>query len=360
MDVRRAVDSARAAGLHYATDNEPGLARERRGQQFVYRRPDGRLVRDAATLERIRGLVVPPAWTGVWIALDPQAHLQATGRDAAGRKQYRYHSSWTAIRDSTKYERLLAFSRALPAIRRRIARDIRRTPLSRDQVLATVVSLLERTSMRIGNAEYARANGSHGLTTLRDAHVRIRGRRMRFRFRAKSGVLQTIDVEDARLAGIVRRCQDLPGQTLFQYLDDRHAIRTLSSSDVNAYLRHIAGDGFTAKDFRTWTGTLVAASALDAIGVAPTAAAAARHVVAAVDKVAGVLGNTRAVCRKCYVHPAVFDAYARGLTIGSVAAVAANGSAGNLHAAEARLVALLRRAARLPSLNGARKAARAA
>jgi DNA topoisomerase I len=355
VDLRAdAPSSARAAGLRYIRTAEPGFSRERSGQGFVYRRPDGRVVRDAASLKRIRSLVLPPAWTNVWIALDERAHLQATGRDAAGRKQYRYHSSWTAVRDSSKYDRMLAFARALPAIRRRVARDIRRTPLSREQVLATVVALLGRTSMRIGNEEYARTNGSHGLTTLRNAHVRVVGPRLEFRFRGKSGVHQNIDLEDARLADIVRRCRELPGQTLFQYVDDEGAARMVTSADVNAYLRAIAGDGFTAKDFRTWAGTVEAASALEEIGPAPTRAAARRNIVAAIDRVAGVLGNTRAVCRKGYIHPGVLEAYRRGWTIGNVSPERA--TAGELRSAEARLVTLLKRMSRFGS-SDERKAA---
>jgi DNA topoisomerase-1 len=355
MDPRgNATSCARAAGLRYVDATEPGISRERQGDEVVYRRPDGRLVRDAATLKRIRSLVLPPAWTNVWIALDERAHLQATGRDAAGRKQYRYHASWTAVRDSSKYDRVLAFARALPVIRRRVARDIRRTPLSRLQVLATVVALLERTSMRIGNEEYARANGSHGLTTLRNTHVRVVGRRLEFRFRGKSGVHQNIDLEDAMLASIVRRCRELPGQTLFQYVDDEGEVRTVTSADVNAYLKDIAGDGFTAKDFRTWAGTLEAAVALEEMGPASSAAGRRRQIVAAIDRVAGVLGNTRAVCRKGYIHPGVLDAYARGWTLGNVGSERAVAS--DLRVNETRLVALLKRMSRI-STEELRKAA---
>jgi DNA topoisomerase-1 len=344
MSADHNLDSARAAGLHYATDTSSGLRRLRRGRGFIYRDANGRVVKDAVTLQRIRSLVLPPAWQDVRIARDPLAHLQATGRDAAGRKQYRYHPSWATIRDSTKYHRLLAFARALPAIRRRTARDWRGRAQSRTRVLATVVKLLERTHIRIGNEEYTRANGSHGLTTLRDRHVTIRGRHLHFTFRAKSGVYQTVDFDDARLARAVRECQDLPGQTLFQYLDDSGRVKTVSSADVNRYLRRIAGGEFTAKDFRTWAGTLTAAQALDELGTAATRTAGARAIVAAVDRVAEKLGNTRTVCRKCYIHPAVLDAYLAGLTIGGMMAkrLAPRG----LHQVEVRLVSLLQKSHR--------------
>ena len=333
------VDSAAAAGLHYVVDGSRGIRRVRRGKGFVYFTPDGRRLRQPSTLARIRALVLPPAWRDVWISTDPLGHLQATGRDAAGRKQYRYHPSWTTVRDSTKYHRMVAFARALPAVRRRIMRDSLQSPGSRARVLATVVQLLERTHMRVGNEEYARSNGSHGLTTLRDRHVTIRGRHIRFAFRAKSGVHQTVDLDDALLARAVRYCQDLPGQMLFQYLDESRKVKAVSSTDVNQYLREISGGEFTAKDFRTWAGTLVAAQALDEAGPGPTKTAGTRTIVAAVDRVAEALGNTRAVCRKCYIHPAVLDAYVAGLTLGRVSA--GTHVPRGLKQAEARLLALL-------------------
>ncbi len=312
------LDSARSAGLHYSTDDVPGITRERRGKGFLFRGPDGRIVRSPAVLRRIRGLVLPPAWERVWIATDPRSHLQATGRDAKGRKQYRYHPSWTAERDATKYHRLLDFAQALPAIRRRTARDLLAPRLSRAQVLAAVVQLLERTHIRIGNEEYARENGSHGLTTLRTRHVRVRATRLQFDFRAKSGVRQRIDIEDARLAAAVRACQDLPGQMLFQYLDDDGVARSISSADVNDYIQEIAGRDFTAKDFRTWAGTVAAACALDTIGATDGKVACKRAIVQAVDQVARALGNTRAVSRKCYIHPAVLAEFESGRTIGGL------------------------------------------
>jgi DNA topoisomerase-1 len=331
--------SARKAGLKYAGPDAPGISRQRRGSGFTYRSATGRAVRDTRTLDRIRALAIPPAWTDVWIAVDPRAHIQVTGRDAAGRKQYRYHPLWTAERDSTKYHRMLAFADALPAIRKRIANDLRKPPASRPFVLATVVALLERTHFRVGNEEYVRANGSHGLTTLRDRHVKIKGRHLHFAFRAKSGIQQSVDLDDARLAKAVRVCQDLPGQVLFQYEDDDAKVRAVSSSDVNDYLRDASGGEFTAKDFRTWAGTLAAAKELDTFEPPASLTAGKRSIVEAVDRVAESLGNTRAVCRKCYIHPAVLEAYQAGLTIGRITARKRVTPA--LREAEARLVRLL-------------------
>lgn len=331
--------SARKAGLNYANPDAAGISRQRRGGGFAYRSATGRIIRDARTLDRIRALVIPPAWTEVWIAADPRAHIQVTGRDAAGRKQYRYHPLWTAERDATKYHRMLAFADVLPAIRKRIAIDLRQPPASRPFVLATVVALLERTHFRVGNEEYVRANGSHGLTTLRDRHVRIRGRHLHFTFRAKSGIQQTVDLDDARLAKAVRICQDLPGQVLFQYEDEGGEVRAVSSSDVNDYLREASGGEFTAKDFRTWAGTLAAAEELDGFDPPASQAAGKRSIIEAVDRVAASLGNTRAVCRKCYIHPAVLEAYQAGLTIGRV--TARKRSTPALRQAEAKLVRLL-------------------
>ena len=337
------LSSAVAAGLRYATCHKPGITRHRRGKGFVYRGPDGRIVRDAKTLDRIRSLVLPPAWTDVWISTDARAHLQATGRDAAGRKQYRYHSMWRVERDSTKYHRLLDFAAVLPAIRRRTRRDLIGPACSRPRVLATVVELLARTYIRIGNEEYARKNRSHGLTTMQDRHVKVRGSRLHFAFRGKSGVFQSIELDEPRLAKAVRECQDLPGQTLFQYRDDRRQLRNLSSSDINNYLREITGASFTAKDFRTWAGTLAAAEALDRIEIPQSKAAFNRAVVAAIDQVAKVLGNTRAVCRGSYIHPGVIEAFRDGVTLSGVAMPR---PVAGLNGAEARLVALLKRAAR--------------
>lgn len=332
--------TAKVAGLNYANPDAPGLSRVRRGGGFVYRTAKGRPVRDARTLERIRGLVLPPAWADVWISPDPRGHLQATGRDARGRKQYRYHPQWTAVRDANKYDRMLAFAEVLPEIRRRAKRDLINRASSRPRVLATVVTLLERTHIRVGNEEYARTNQSHGLTTLLDRHVKIRGKSVRFAFRGKSGVSQTVDLEDAMLAKAVRECQDLPGQTLFQYRDDDRKVKNVSSTDVNDYLREITGGDFTAKDFRTWGGTLSAAKELDGVDLPDSETAGKRAIVEAIDRVAESLGNTRAVCRKCYVHPAVLAAFQAGLTIGRVNR---KRSSKGLREAEAKLVSLLQR-----------------
>jgi DNA topoisomerase-1 len=342
------LSSARSAGLRYADSSKPGITRKRLGKSFAYCGPDGRAVHDRKTLDRIHALVLPPAWTDVWISTDPRAHLQATGRDAAGRKQYRYHANWRTERDSTKYHRMLSFANVLPSIRRRTRRDMMGPACCRPRVLATVVELLARTYIRIGNDEYARKHRSHGLTTLQDRHVKIRGGRLHFAFRGKSGVFQSIEIEEPRLAKAVRECQDLPGQTLFQYRDDRRKVKSLSSTDVNAYLREIGGADFSAKDFRTWAGTLAAAQALDAIELPSTKTALNRAIVQCVDQVADALGNTRAVCRGSYIHPAVLDSFRDGVTLSKVTAGAAPRG---LMEAEARLVSLLKRATR------ARKAA---
>ena len=339
------LKSARAAGLRYANSDKPGITRHRRGKRFIYRDARGRVIRDEHTLARLRALVLPPAWTDVWICTDPRAHLQATGRDAKGRKQYRYHKDWTSERDSTKYHRMLAFAEVLTAVRKRTRRDLMGPACCRPRVLATVVELLAKTYIRIGNEEYARTNKSHGLTTLKDHHVTIRGRRLRFAFRGKSGVFQTIEIEEPHLAKAVQQCQDLPGQSLFQYRDDHKRIRDLTSTDVNNYLREISGGPFTAKDFRTWFGTLTAAEALDDMPEPTSKTAANKWIVKAVDQVAEALGNTRAVCRKGYIHPAVFDAYLSGVTLSHVSPVRAKVMSG-LTNAEARLVSLLQRIGR--------------
>jgi DNA topoisomerase-1 len=266
----------------------------------------------SADLARIRALVIPPAWTDVWICPDPRGHLQATGRDARGRKQYRYHPRWREVRDEDKYGRLHEFGRVLPSIRRRVARDLGRPGLPREKVLAAVVKLLETTFIRVGNDEYARQNRSFGLTTMRDAHVRVSGSTVRFLFRGKSGVAHELELDDRRLARIVKQCRDLPGQDLFQYVDGSGAVVDVGSGDVNAYLKELTGTDFTSKDFRTWAGTVLAAKLLCSCGPSPSATAAKRTIAGAIDEVARRLGNTRAVCRKCYVHPSVIDAYLDG------------------------------------------------
>ena len=307
---------AKTAGLHYVLDGEPGLSRIRRGKStFAYRDAKGRLVRDARTLERIRSLVIPPAWTDVWICARPDGHLQATGRDARGRKQHRYHPEWTTARKDAKYGQMIDFARALPAIRRRVQADLKTAPLSRAHVLATVVLLLEKTLIRIGNKEYARANNSFGLTTLLDQHVQIKGASVTFHFRAKSGVMQTIEVNDVALARILKRCRQMPGEALFQYVDANQKRQTVDSTAVNAYLGEITGRSFTAKNFRTWAGTVLAAKAVCDLPACTSDTAFKRNIVRAVDSVAAKLGNTRAVCRGSYIHPGVFGAYRRGVTI---------------------------------------------
>lgn len=311
-NVRDAHADASAAGLRHVHDNRPGLRRIATKSGFRYTDADGKPVRDPVTLERIRSLAIPPAWRDVWICPTANGHLQATGRDARGRKQYRYHPRWRTVRDDVKYERMLAFGQALPAIRAQVDAALALPGLPRDKVLATVVYLLQSTMMRIGNEEYARDNRSYGLTTLRNRHVRIDGGKVRFRFRGKSGVLHDVAVSDRRLARIIRRTRDLPGQDLFQYVDDDGNLHCIGSGDVNAYLRAISGDDYTAKDFRTWHGSVLAAQALLACGPAASVAEAKKNVVRAIETVARRLGNTPAVCRKCYVHPAVIDAYLGG------------------------------------------------
>jgi len=322
-EVPDAVAAAHAAGLRHVDDHGTGLRRHATGRrlrqgkhwvaEFEIVDHDGRRVRDPATLERVRKLAIPPAWTDVWICTLPEGHVQATGRDARRRKQYRYHPRWRTQRDGTKYSRMIALGHALPALRRRVAADLRRPGLPRAKVLATVVRLLETTFIRVGNEEYARSNRSYGLTTLKDRHVRFAPGGLRFRFRGKSGVFHEISVHDAKLARIVRRCRELPGQELFQYQEDDGRRATIDSADVNAYIREAVGDDFTAKDFRTWAGTVLAGVALCELaaergGGRPTR----RDVTRAVSRVAERLGNTVSVCRKSYVHPAVITSYVEG------------------------------------------------
>jgi DNA topoisomerase I len=314
-----AVAHAKAAKLRYVNDDDPGIARRGTAPaNFSYHRPDGSEVRAAHILKRIRVLAIPPAWTDVWICPDPDGHIQATGRDAKGRKQYRYHPRWQEVRDESKYARMIDFARTLPKIRARIDRDLARPGVGRERVLAAVVRLLERSLIRVGNDEYARANDSYGLTTLRNRHVAVNGSTIEFRFRAKSGKFRRIELDSRRLAKVVRACQDLPGQELFQYRDEDGAIRDVTSNEVNAYLREITGEDFTAKDFRTWAGTVGAALALRAQELPESKAAQKRALNVAIDQVAEALGNTRAVCRKAYVHPQVFDAFADGTLAGAL------------------------------------------
>lgn len=314
--------AARASGLRHSTDARPGWRRRRSGRGWTYLDAEGATIRDADARARITALAIPPAWTDVWICPWPNGHLQATGRDASGRKQYRYHAKWRERRGAENFERMIAFAAALPRIRRRCRQDLASKRLSRDKVLATVVRLLELSLIRVGNEEYARVNRSFGLTTMRERHVRIEGSSVRFRFRGKSGAMHEVDVRDRRLASIVRRCQDLPGQDLFAYVDDDGEVRDVTSDDVNDYLREASGGDFTAKDFRTWAGTLLAYRALRSLEPEHHGPAARRNVVEAMRRTAARLGNTPAVARGSYVHPAVLEAYLDGSLPGSLVDVA--------------------------------------
>jgi DNA topoisomerase-1 len=307
--------AAKAAGLRYVLDDRPGIRREPDKEGFRYLDARGEPIADDATLKRIKSLAIPPAWTEVWICPQANGHLQATGRDARGRKQYRYHPKWREVRDEVKYERMIKFGKALPAIRKEVDRALSLPGLPREKVLATIVYLLEATMMRIGNDEYARENKSYGLTTLRNRHVKIDGSEVEFRFRGKSGVYHDVKVNDRRLARIIQRSRDLPGQDLFEYLDDDKQPHTVNSSDVNDYLREITGEDYTAKDFRTWSGTVLAAIALQEFEKFDSEAQAKKNVVRAIETVAEKLGNTPSVCRKCYVHPAVLDSYMDGTMV---------------------------------------------
>ncbi len=338
--------AAEQAGLRYVHDEGPGIARRRAGKGFAYREAEGRPMKDPETLARIRRLAIPPAWTDVWISPDPLGHLQATGRDDRGRKQYRYHPKWCAVRDETKYHRMLAFARALPRIRRRLAEDMARPGLSRDKVLATVIRLLETSLIRVGNDEYARQNKSFGLTTLRDRHARVDGATVAFEFRGKSGKRHRIALRDRRLARIVKACQDIPGQELFQYYDEQQQPQDVTSQDVNAYLRAVSGEDFSAKDFRTWAGTVLAAFALQEFESFDTKAAARRNITRAIETVAGQLGNTPTICRKCYVHPEILQAYLDGDLLESLKAQVEEEIEAHLHGlsgAEAAVLAFLQK-----------------
>ncbi|HEY4542524.1 MAG TPA: DNA topoisomerase IB [Noviherbaspirillum sp.] len=332
---------AKVPGLRYVTDTRPGITREANGPGFRYRDADSKPIEDEATLARIKALAIPPAWVDVWICPHPNGHIQATGRDARGRKQYRYHARWRAVRDEAKYERMLGFARALPAIRARVAQDLKRPGLPREKVLATIVELLEATMMRIGNEEYARQNKSFGLTTLRDRHVRIDGSEVQFRFRGKSGVMHSVTVTDRRLARIIRGTRDLPGQELFQYLDDGGEMRSVDSADVNDYLREISGEDYTAKDFRTWSGTVLAALALQEYEKVDSDAQAKKNVVRAIESVAEKLGNTPSVCRKCYVHPGVIESYLDGTMLHALHERAREELGEELHALQPEEAAVL-------------------
>jgi DNA topoisomerase I len=347
-----AIAAAKAAGLRYVTDSIPGIRRIGAGKKFTYVGPNGRRIRDAETLARIRSLVVPPAWTNVWISPIEHGHIQVTARDARGRKQYRYHPRWREVRDEVKYGRLIAFAQSLPKIRHRTDADLRKSGLPREKVLAAVVQLLEKTLIRVGNEEYAKDNGSFGLTTFRDQHAKIKGGTVRFAFKGKSGIEHAIDLQDKRLAKIVKACRDLPGYELFQYVDEEGRRQTVDSADVNKYLRDISGQDFTAKDFRTWAGTVLAAKALAEVATFKSGSEAKRNVVTAIESVAKKLGNTKAVCRKCYIHPAILDAYMDGATIQTLRtrAVKLSRSRPSLTGEEAAVVNMLERRLKKGSL----------
>jgi DNA topoisomerase-1 len=354
------VASARAAGLRYVTDAIAGIRRQSAGEVFRYVDPKGCPVADPAELRRIQSLGIPPAWTEVWICPTPHGHLQATGRDAKGRKQYRYHTRWREVRDRTKYDRMIAFGEALPQIRARVERDLAQTGIPRQKVLAAVIRLLETTMIRVGNEEYVRQNHSFGLTTMRNRHVDVTGSTLRFHFRGKSGKKHEIKLQDRRLARLVKRCREIPGHHLFEYLDDQGQSHPVGSGDVNDYLHEVAGQEFTAKDFRTWAGTLLAIRSLSELGPCDSEAQGKKNIVHAIEAVTERLGNTRAVCRKYYVHPLVLEAYLDGSLLDQCRVVETAEPSGGLSAEEAAVLAFLReRAARepsRPSANGRKKA----
>lgn len=340
---------ARAAGLRYVSDARPGITRKATRNGFAYFGVDGAAMKDEAEIARIKALAIPPAWTDVWISPHANGHLQATGRDVRGRKQYRYHAKWREIRDQAKYDRMLDFAAALPVIRARVEEDLARQGLPREKVLAAVVRLLEVTLIRVGNEEYARQNKSFGLTTLRNRHVSVSGSTLRFRFNGKHGKAHEVGIRNRQLARIIKRCQDLPGQELFGYLDEEGQQQTIGSGDVNEYLREISGSDFTAKDFRTWAGTVLAALALREFGPPESDAQAKHDVRRAIEFVAARLGNTPAISRKCYVHPSVIEAYQEGSLTTALQDITSdagqplrNGTADELSSEEAAVMELLR------------------
>src|SRR5436309_252102 len=336
------AEAAEEAGLHYISDDRPGYTRRGNNGEFEYLDTQGKRIRDKQRLLRIKRLAIPPAWTDVWICPSPNGHIQATGRDARGRKQYRYHDRWREVRDENKFGRLADFAKVLPKIRRRVARDIRLADLPREKVLATVVRLLERTFMRIGNEEYARENKSFGLTTIKNRHVTVKGPHLRFRFRGKSGRQHEVDMTDRRIAKIVSKCQDLPGQDLFQYVSDKDEVRSITSQDVSDYLRQISGNDFTAKDFRTLAGTLLTAIGLSVQPNFESKKRAKANINNAVSAAAEVLGNTPAICRKCYVHPAVIEDYLNGMLIAGLTSARKSAGRWDLRAAEKAVLKFLR------------------
>lgn len=337
--------TAKGAGLRYVSDESPGITRVKAGRKFSFVAPDGKVIKDEPTIGRINSLAIPPAYRDVWISPDANGHIQAVGRDARGRKQYRYHARWREVRDENKYDRILDFGKVLPRIRARTRRDLKKPGLPREKVLAAVVQLMEKTLIRVGNDEYARTNDSYGLTTLGDKHAKVTSKGVHFEFRGKSGVSHEIQLDDPRLAKVVRDCQDLPGYELLQYVDEAGAVHDIGSADVNEYLRDIAGDAFTAKDFRTWAGTILASQALQEVKRFDTEAEAKRNIVAAIEKVAERLGNTKAVCRKCYIHPAVLNAYLDGDQVETLKQRAADmaRSMNKLRPEESAVLALIQR-----------------
>ena len=305
-------DAAELVGLSYASTDEPGIGRRRAGKGYSYRGPDGKVINDKAALARIRALAIPPAWENVWICADPNGHIQAVGYDARGRKQYRYHAKFREIREDVKYEHMIAFANALPSLRQKVKKDMSAPGMGRRKILATVVNLLETTMIRVGNGSYAKENKSYGLTTLLNRHVKVEGSELKFHFKGKSGKEWRLSVRDRRIAKIVKNCQELPGQHLFQYIDEDGKRQAVTSADVNDYLKEVSGANITAKDFRTWTGTVLAAMALGEFEKADSKARAKKNVTRAVERVASMLGNTPTICRKCYIHPGVVDAYLDG------------------------------------------------
>jgi DNA topoisomerase-1 len=355
----RAFLDARAVGLRYVDPADPGLRRIRHGKSFSYVDRDGKPVTDKDTLGRIRSLAIPPAWEEVWISHFANGHIQAVGRDARGRKQYRYHPLWQTARDETKYGRTIAFARVLPKLRRQVERDLRLRGLPRQKVVAAAVRLMEMTLIRVGNEEYARENRSFGLTTLRGRHATIRGSQLKLTFRGKGGKEHSIGLRDERLARVIRACQELPGQRLFQYVDDDGEAQHIDSDDVNDYLRQYMGDEFSAKDFRTWAGTVLAARAFQALGEEPTSPSALRR---AVEEVAQQLGNTPTVCRKCYIHPEIVNSYLDGSLVELMTSAASEKlKAGRgLRAEERRVLSVLRSRLRSENRRAARKSRKAA
>ena len=345
------AEAAEEAGLHYVSDDRPGYTRKVRNGEFEYLDTQGKRIRDEQRLLWIRRLAIPPAWMDVWICPSSTGHIQATGRDARRRTQYRYHERWRELRDVNKFDRLAEFAKELPKIRRRVAKDLKLRGLPREKVLATVVRLLERTFIRVGNEEYARENKSFGLTTIKNRHVTVRGPHLRFRFRGKSGRQHEVDMTDRRIAKIVSKCQDLPGQDLFQYVSDDGEPRNVTSQDINDYLREITNENFTAKDFRTWGGTVLATIALNAQGKFETKKQAKANVKTAICAVAELLGNTAAVCRKCYVHPAIVEAYLSGRQMAGLAEAIGTPDNINLRTVEGAVLKFLRARNSKPKTN---------